>query len=82
MEHAATTQAHCHDGTCHPHQDTAAVTLGLFLALVVVTLFAAFRVSYATSQHPLTEEQRLARVRIAVNRRFIAEAKAANYWRD
>ena len=48
MEHTHTMAppAHCHDGACHTHQDSPAMTLVLILALIAAAAFAGARTTY------------------------------------
>jgi hypothetical protein len=38
--------AHCHDGSCHAHQDSPVTTLVLILALIAASAFAGARTTY------------------------------------
>jgi hypothetical protein len=48
MEHTHTMAppAHCHDGSCHAHQDSPAMALALTLALMAACILAGARTTY------------------------------------
>ena len=44
--HTMAPPAHCHDGTCHAHEDSPMTTLALILVLMAACIFAGARTTY------------------------------------